>query len=318
MRKKLYAALTGIIIILGIIGIWYFTNSGEEIKFYEKGVFCFDGLSIGCSEEFFLRSKKDIKLTETRQGVNGEERIYAREFKSDALKREVVAYYYFDDDGLQRGIYEIAFAADEREKVFDTAYDFFHKELAVANENIKFHLDFELQFPFRWENGIKNHEAIYYTDLADNVYHMEYYILTEAEQKQHVLEVEIYRHNGWDFFMTGGWDNNWPKEVEVCWDVEVDGNESEYRDDLKYLPDRMDIIRLAESELWAMNHETGELVHYKLAEACDIEALLNPAQRGDISLELLAEAEKNNYRRDWRFGLNEQGEIEHLFECYIA
>lgn len=316
MRKKLYAALTGIIIILGIIGIWYFINSGEEINLYEKGVFCFDGLSIGCSEEFFLRSKKDIKLTETRQGVNGEERIYAREFKSGALKRDVVAYYYFNDDGLQRGIYEIAFAAAEKEQVFDTAYDFFHNELTVANENIKFHLDFELQFPFRWENGIKNHESIYYTDLADNVYHMEYYILPEPEQKQHVLEVEIYRHNGWEHSMTTS--NGWLGDIEICWDVEKDGNDLE-KEDLNYLPQRLDIIRLAEDKLWVMNRETGELLCYKVAEDCSIWAMVeNPASWGIISLELLAEAEKDNRRRDWRLGLNEQGEIEHLIECYIA
>lgn len=316
MRKKLCAAITGIIIILGIIGIWYFTNSGEEIKFYSEGVFCFDGLSIGCTEEFFLKSRKDIELAETRQGVNGEERIYARVFKSDALKRDVVAYYYFDNDGLQKGIYEIAFGADEKEQVFDTAYDFFHKELAVANENIKFHLDFELQFPSWWEKDIKNHESIYYTDLADNVYHMEYYILPEAEQKKHVLEVEVYRHNGWEHSMTTS--NGWLGNIEICWDVDKEGNDLE-KEDLNYLPQRLDIIRLAEDKLWVMNRETGELLCYKVAEDCSIWAMVeNPASWGIISLELLAEAEKDNRRRDWRLGLNEQGEIEHLVECYIA
>ena len=316
MRKKLYAAIAGIIIILGIIGIWYFTNSGEEIKFYEKGVFCFDGLSIGCSEEFFLRSKKDIELTETRQGANGEECIYAREFKSDALKRNVIAYYYFDDDGLQRGIYEIAFDAEEKEQVFDTAYDFLHKELAVANENIKFHLDFELQFPSWWEKDIKNHKSIYYTDLADNVYHAEYYILPEAEQKQHVLAIEIYRGNGWEHSMTTS--NGWLRDIEICWNVEKDGNDLE-KEDLNYLPQRLNIIRLTEDKLWVMNRETGELLCYKFAENCSIWAMVeNPASWGIISLELLAEGVKDIHRRDWRLGLNEQGEIEHLIECYIA
>lgn len=318
MRKKVYKALTGIIIILGILGIWYFANSREEISIYSEGVFCFDGLSMGCSEEFFLKNKKNVELAESRQGVYGEERIYAKEFKSDALNRDVVAYYYFDDSGFQRGIYEIAFNLEEKEQVFDTAYEFFERELAAANESINFNPDFNRQFSYIWgEQELQAHKEVYFTDQKDNVYHMEYYLLPDMEQKQHVLEIEIYKDNGWDYRMTDRWDNNWPKEVEVCWNVEVDGNESHLRNDINYLPQRMDIIRIAEGELWAMNRESGELVHYELAEDCIIEALLNPACRGEISIELLAEAERDNYRRDWIMGLNEQGEIEHLYEAYL-
>ena len=37
-----------------------------------------------------------------------------------------------------------------------------------------------------------------------------------------------------------------------------------------------------------------------------------------VKAELLAEAERDNNRRDWIMGLNEQGDIVHLFEAYIA
>lgn len=316
MGKK-YIITIAVACILGIGCLIGFGNR-NEMQIYSEKSFCFDGIPIGFSEELFLEEHKEATLFEERQGAYaGEEHIYVKEFISPALKQKVAAYYYFDESGFQRGIYEIRFDEKEIMQVFDSAYNFLGEKLSEANEEIHFEMDnFKGRFLNAWEN-LQAYEEIFYSDNAAHILRLGYYILLDSVQKQHVLEVEIYRQYDWQELIGNTHQGNgWPQEIEPCWNVEADGNDSQKRADLSYSK-RMRLIRFAADEVWAINPENGELMHYEVSDDCKIWALLDPASYGKISFDLLVKSEQNVWVRDWIIGTNAQGEIEHTYEAMI-
>ena len=239
-----------------------------------------------------------------------------RYFTGNAYETRVFAknVCFFDENGFQEGSYEFAFDEEEKEQVLSSAYEHFYRELTTANEQMQFDLDFDSHFLRQWERMLEEQVAIFCEDKAGNVLRIGYYMIPNVDEKQHVLEAEVYENKNRKYHMSGGWDNNWPKEVEVCWNVEVDGNEVQ-KDELNYFPERFRILRLAKGELWAVNRVSGELLRCKMADTCEIWALLNPACHGSISVELLEESLQSTYQRDWKIGLNAQGEIAHIIEA---
>lgn len=306
MKKNLYIVLISVMVILGV---WCFVISREEISLYSGDDFCFHDLEIGCSEEYFLQMEKDAELFETCQGVHGEEHVYVKKFKSGGMHREVSAYYYFEDSEFRRGVYEIVFAQEEKEQFFDDACDFLLKELTAADESVRFDLNFSILdrrlLYALGEESLQAHKVVEF-EGKNNWCRMRYYILPDMEQKQHALTIEIGKCPK----RVVGRGYGWPEEIETS------RNPILYDDtDLLHEP-HMNIVRLTQNELWAMNLESGELVHYEFAEDYIISAVLDPMEQAEISLEQLEEGIWSQYR-EWRIVLNENGELFHLAECML-
>lgn len=318
MKKKfmIYISLP-IIAVSILIGICLWNQNQNSITVFKKEVFCFEGIVFGTSETDFIK-KVGTKLTEKQQGVHGEEKIYSRSFIWSAIDYPTTAYYYFDEQGFQRGIYRITFEEEDIDEIFSNITDKLLPVLEEANTYTKWTLDpFERKFRYTMEQikllegriepiGVSpGYTEFKMLDDQGGILRINYFKEDLNGEMMRVIELEVFQNSYW----------KWPHEADVCWDAEKDftpQTPNPKRKDLSYQCVRL--LRFAASNIWITNEE-GECQKYTLSPECSIYAVLDPSQYGDISYKDLVAAESSEYiRSHWFIGLNENGEIEHLIE----
>ena len=320
MKKKIVIIISLLIAaILIIVGICLWNQKQNTILIFQNEAFCFDGITFDVSEAEFIK-KSHTKLSETRQGLEGEENIYTRNFIWNDIDHPVTAYYHFSEQGFERGRYEIVFCKDVEDKMFSNITENLLPILAEANTYIHWTLDpFENKFKYTMgqikelsgKTGrfgeVPGYMEIRMDDDQGAIFRINYYKQKQSSETLYVMELEVYKNSYW----------KWPYIAEVCWDAEKDYDPqltAPQKDNLAYQTVRM--LRFSGSEIW-LTDEEGFCIAYPLSPECEVWVIIDPVQRGIVAYEELVKSEMSDYiRRLWDIGLNEKGEIEHVLEAY--
>lgn len=321
MKAKKYLLVMLPFILLGIsIGI-VFRQEYKRNKMHifargKEGV-CFERIDFGSSEEDFLKDIGRKKLEKITQDVCGKETVYIDHFRLRRIHQDVDAYYYFSKGIFQGGSYKIVFTEKDREKVMEGVRDELYKELyPVDSGRFLCSLKEKESFDFNWNMDLLEKNRGFFLD--DNSYkrnkrelygilQVEYYIAQNDENNQHVIEIQVYEGNR-KYIL-------WPENLKVAFDACNDPDDAGLeKKELSYVGSRVKILQINRNKIWAVDWSTGEEKVYKMSDDCELWGCYDPAVWLFLTPELLAEGIKVPFSRYWFIGLNEKGEVAHVYE----
>ena len=322
MKKKsiiivICAVLIGVT--AAMIAIISLAARKEDVHIFEDERFGFDEISFDDEADVLLRRRKDVDLHEERQGVWEWETIYSRTFTWKELGYPVTAYYYFDEGGFERGIYEIVFPQEQKDVAFEKLYEALCPILKEANTYTGWAYGdvpgFEQLFHYRLTDrlkalggkaGIFGVEEDPYTEIRmkdehGGIFFINHYNAMKGDKLQCVVELEICR--GVEFDGDIGC-NNWPSD-KIAEELEASSDE--------YLLVR--ILRFAGNGFWAVGGEKGECVRYEITPDCRIWGHLNPSENCAVTYEEMAAYELgSNHRNMWGIRVDESGRVADIIQ----
>lgn len=331
MKKKsiiivICAVLIGVT--AAMIAIISLAARKEDVHIFEDERFSFDEISFDDEADVLLRRRKDVDLHEERQGVWEWETIYSRTFTWKELGYPVTAYYYFDEGGFERGIYEIVFPQEQKDVAFEKLYEALCPILKEANTYTGWAYGdvpgFEQLFHYRLTDrlkalggkaGIFGVEEDPYTEIRmkdehGGIFFINHYNAMKGDKLQCVVELEICR--GVEFNGDIGC-NNWPFDASVSWDVEEKAGEELRMADVEYRKVR--ILRFVGKGFWAVGDEDGECIWYDIAPDCRINGLLNPSQFCRVTYEDMVAYELSSEMRNlWSVRVDESGRVADIIQ----
>ena len=330
MKKKNIIAICAVLLmVVAIIAIVTLADRKEDVHIFENEKFSFDKMSFDDGVEVLLKRRKDVILHEERQGVWEQEDIYSRTFTWEDLGYSVTAYYYFDEGGFERGIYEIVFSQEQKDDMFEKLYDALCPVLKEADTYTGwaygYPQGFEQKFHYRLTESLKAlggkagvfgsgeepYAEIRMKDEYGGIFLINHYNAIREGELQCVIELEICP--AVEFAGDIG-QNNWPSDARVSWDVEEKAGEELEMSDAEYRKVR--ILRFAGEGFWAMGGENGECIWYDIAPDCRINGLLNPSQFCRVTYEDMVAYELSSEMRNlWSVGVDESGRVVDIVQC---
>lgn len=295
-------------------------STASDILFYQDGIFGFDGLSAGEDLSGLQELHPEVAYEGVYEGVWEDESVYTRCFYSGLLEQEVRAVYYFDQNGLHKGVYEVTLTPDTEEAVLEQVREYYLQMAADMG------LDRGRTTPYLWKDFLEYNRNIYYADDAAGVIRLSRY---EAGDEK-ILEWMYYQ--GFELSVEEIGLGGWPMDTKVCWNIEEQGNQVE-KDGLEYtevwlvdfgrnriVADPFELGESPEADDW-LGNEKGERISLELAENCEIWGMLDPANWGQITFEQLVRSElegsdNGGYLR-WEIGVNAEGKVEHILQCLL-
>lgn len=301
-RKKCMVCFGFIIIFTMLVVLKIGKKENEEISVWQEGSFSFASLDFDVTEEVFLQEQKDCILIENAQEIEGAEHIYNKTFFSETFGREVQVYYYFTENLFEKGIYEICYEEEERNQFFDEVVGWLETEGVTEVEIEKKEI-----VTSRWKSWLDSNRELILVDGSNHVCFLYVYNEKHEEDAEHIFAIEIYQ---------GTEQRAWPENIQECWNVEKDSDFTK-SEQLYYAENKVDLVDFFADSISVIDVESREKSTISLSDDLVIWAQLNPAAYGEVSYDLLVEVEKSAGKRIWCMGFNEQGEVEHLYECLL-
>ncbi len=319
MKRKKYILFVAVAVILLGIGIGIILRLDQErnkihISTREKDKFCFEEIDFGSTEEDFVKGTGK-KLEKITQDVIGRETVYIDHFRLRKIHQDVDVYYYFSKGIFQGGSYKIAFEEKDKEKVIDGVRDELYEALLTIEGGKFLNNGTEKSlFDHYWEMDLlEDNCGCFWDDDRTNkrefygVLRIEYYIVQNNENSQHVMEIQIYE--GKRKYPV------WPEDLKVAYDSckDPDGT-GLVKKELSYVENRVKILQINRNKMWVADWRTREVKVYKMSDDCELWGCYDSSTWLFITPELLEEGIRSKYPGYWFIGLNEKGEAAHVYE----